>query len=421
MKPQKQSTETRQQYAQASSKIALKICRDAIWHGNLCNWIGASNEDYFGTSKIYAKALNLDFYSGTAGVLFYLVSVNKILKNLILEETITGTVNQILSQIPHIAIQGKLGFHTGLSGIAYALITAGEHFKNNTWIEKGLQLMYEIDSLALEEQGLDVIDGAAGTIPLLIRYAQQYKRTQLLKVAEKLGNHLIQKAQKSSQGISWNTAGPQKQNLTGQAHGTSGIATGLLDLYVATKKEAYKETALKAFEYESHHFSHQHQNWADFRDFSQIFGLNNIPDESSFNSCAWCHGAAGIALSRLRASQVLNDSEMRKQAEIAIHKTLQELRLQPNESTSLCHGIAGNADILISASQILNKPELMLKANESGDYMMKELLQKSIPFTNGLHNTYDIPDMMLGSAGVGYFFLRLYDAKQFESVLLVTP
>ena len=76
---------------------------------------------------------------------------------------------------------------------------------------------------------------------------------------------------------------------------------------------------------------------------------------------------------------------------------------------------------LVGFAYSSDKPELMIKANESGDYMMKELFQKHIPFTNGLHNTYEIPDIMLGSAGVGYFFLRLYDAKQFESILLVSP
>jgi lantibiotic biosynthesis protein len=384
MKPQKYMTETRQKYAQVASKIALKICRDAIWNGNACNWISVSNEDYFGTPKTYAKALNLDFYSGTSGILFYLISVYKIFKDNILEETIKGTVNQVLPQIPSLSIYGKLGFHTGLSGIAFALISAGEMLNNASWTTQGLQLMEEIDDLDLEQQGLDVIDGAAGTIPLLIRYAQQYERPQLLKVAEKLGNHLLEKAQTSPQGMSWNTAGPQKQNLTGQAHGTSGIATGLLNLYVATKNENYKQAAIKAFQYENHHFSHQHQNWADFRDFSQISGLVNTPPEASFNSCAWCHGAAGIALSRLRAYQVLNNPEMKKEAEIALEKTIQELRLQATESTSLCHGIAGNSDILITASQILNKPEMMLKANESGDYIMKELFEKNIPFTNGI-------------------------------------
>ncbi len=421
MQPQKYLLETRQQYVQDAHKIALKICRDAIWHGNACNWIGASNEDHFGTPKTFAKALNLDFYSGTAGVLYFLVSVNKTLKDEILEETIKGTAQQIIEQIPALTEYGKLGFHTGLSGIAFALITAGENLKNKQWTKQGLQLMEDIDKLDLSNQGLDVIDGAAGTIPLLIRYAQQFERSNLLKIAQKLGNHLIDKAEKTDQGSSWNTAGPQKQNLTGQAHGVSGIATALLELFVVTQQDNYKTTALDALRYENHHFSHQHKNWADFRDFSQISGLGNTPPEASFSSCAWCHGAAGIALSRLRGYQILNDANLKKEAEIAVQKTLEELRLLPQESTSLCHGIAGNSDILITASQILGKPELMLKANESGDYISKNFIQKDIPLTNGLHNTHDIPDMMLGSAGVGYFLLRLSDTKQYESVLLITP
>lgn len=419
MKPQKYMIEVHQKYLQATQKIALSICRDAIWHGKACNWISASNEDHFGVPKTYAKALGLDFYSGTSGILFYLVSVNKVFKNNVLSETIVGTVEQILSQIPHLSVYGKLGFHTGLSGIAFALITAGENFKNKQWIEEGLKLLTELDTLDLEQQGLDVIDGAAGTIPLLVRYAEIYHRPDLLAIAQKLGNHLIQKAQTTPQGSSWNTAGPQKQNLTGQAHGASGIATGLLELFVATQQAQYRDVALNAFRYENHHFSHQHKNWADFRDFSQITGLANTPSETSFNSCAWCHGAAGIALSRLRAYEILQDAGMKKDAELAIQKTIDELRHSPQESTSLCHGIAGNADILLSASQILNRPDLLLKANESGNYIVQEIIEKDIPLMNGLHNTYQIPDMMLGVAGVGYFLLRLYNHAQFESILMI--
>jgi lantibiotic biosynthesis protein len=421
MKPQKYMTKIRQDYADAASKIALKIGRDAIWHGETCNWISVSNEDHFGTPKTYAKALNLDFYSGTSGILFYLVSANKIIKDDILNDTIKGTVNQILAQIPSLSNYGKLGFHTGLSGIAFALITAGKNHNNTDWIAAGLSLMEDIDNLDLDTQGLDVIDGAAGTIPLLIRYALEYERPIFLKIAEKLGNHLLHKVQLSAQGASWNTAGPQKQNLTGHAHGTSGIAMGLLDLYIATKNEKYKEVAMKALEYENHHFSNQHKNWADFRDFSQTTGLASTPTETSFNSCAWCHGAAGIALSRLRFFQILKNEKMKTDAELAIQKTIQELRYQAIESTSLCHGSAGNSDILITASQILNRPDLLLKANETGDYIFKEFLQKNIPITNGLHNTHEIPDFMLGAAGVGYFFLRLLDPSQFESVLMLNP
>ncbi len=157
----------------------------------------------------------------------------------------------------------------------------------------------------------------------------------------------------------------------------------------------------------------------DLRDFSQISGLANTPAEASYNTCAWCHGAAGIALSRLRAYQVLGEESLKKEAEIAIKKTVKELRLDATESTSLCHGMAGNSDILITASQILKQPEYMLKAYNTGDYIINELIKKNKPFYNGLHNTHDLPDMMLGSAGVGYFFLRLFDSIQFESILMI--
>ncbi len=36
---------------------------------------------------------------------------------------------------------------------------------------------------------------------------------------------------------------------------------------------------------------------------------------------------------------------------------------------------------------------------------------------SGIQTEYDLPDLMLGWSGVGYFFLRMYDVERFPSIL----
>jgi lantibiotic modifying enzyme len=86
-------------------------------------------------------------------------------------------------------------------------------------------------------------------------------------------------------------------------------------------------------------------------------------------------------------------------------------------SFSLCHGQAGNADVLISGSQLLGEENPLRSAEAIAQEGMERYERRRIPWPCGLPNANETPDLMLGLAGIGYFYLRLADPERIPSVL----
>ena len=155
----------------------------------------------------------------------------------------------------------------------------------------------------------------------------------------------------SSEGWSWKTIDIPGQaglrNLTGFSHGTAGIGWALLELSSATGEARFRSAAEEAFRYERTHYSPEQENWPDFRDFLRAPG-----GSGPVFGTAWCHGAPGIALSRLRAWGLTASPQSREEAEAAVRTTTRAVQ-SPDAvrgGFSLCHGCAGNADVLLEAA-----------------------------------------------------------------------
>ena len=127
----------------------------------------------------------------------------------------------------------------------------------------------------------------------------------------------------------------------------------------------------------------------------------------------WCHGAPGIALSRLRAYQITGNEVYKEEAEIALSTTRAAIVASMESRRldySLCHGLPGNADVLISGNQVLGSAR-------TNDIHLARQVAGAITQFRGLGDI-ESPSLMLGLAGVGYFFLRLCNAE-IPSVLLL--
>src|SRR5262249_35833084 len=138
-------------------------------------------------------------------------------------------------------------------------------------------------------------------------------------------------------------------------------------------------------------------------------------------SVAWCHGAPGIGLSRLRAYSILEDQSCLAEAEIAVTTTTQLLR-EPalrNQNYSLCHGAGGNAELLLAVAEMLDRPALRTTAEDVGWYGIETYLKVRRSWPCGVVPGGETPNLMLGLAGIGHFYLRLYDPAKVPSVLIV--
>jgi lantibiotic modifying enzyme len=111
--------------------------------------------------------------------------------------------------------------------------------------------------------------------------------------------------------------------------------------------------------------------------------------------------------------------EVRKQAETAVQTTARSLTGVPGkESYSLCHGIAGNTEALIYASSVLGEPTWLRLARQTGLRGIESYHLAGADWPCGIPGGESNPSLLLGLAGIGYFYLRLIEPERFPSVLI---
>ncbi|MBI1227764.1 MAG: hypothetical protein GC192_21195 [Bacteroidetes bacterium] len=406
-------------YLQTATRLGNRICRDAIRHKGLSNWIAAgSDPETPMSSKPYYHSLKGDWYSGTSGIAFFLANLFTVSGERLHRQVAVEAMRQALSALPEIE-HGKLGFHSGVTGIGFAAVHVGELLACPDLTEDGLKALTSLDDLPFDGYTLDVVDGCAGAIPAVLSIARRYPSPKFDSLLDKMGKHLLETMEKEPSGYSWPTFPGAKSNLTGLAHGTSGIASALLELWAHTGDATYLNVATGGFAYEESHFVPEKKNWPDFRNYSDYEGLQMAEPTGPTCGCAWCHGAPGIGMARLRAFELTQNPSYRHFAEQAVETTAESLDNGLMANFSLCHGVCGNADLLLYAADVLGDEALVSKAETAVERLITDFEQKGTPIPNGGQNDFFVPDMMLGLAGMGYCLLRLADRQRFGSVLLL--
>jgi type 2 lantibiotic biosynthesis protein LanM len=398
------------QYRQAAISIGNRICKDAIWYNDTCNWVGLA-VDINNGRKIYSRALPPDFYDGIAGTAFFLLQLYRIDKHPVVYKTIKGAINQLISSGNEIKSNG---FFNGHAGIIFTLKNASIVLKDKNIERHATQKLNRLIATAKHETESDIISGAAGIILFLLYYYDHFdKQSSLLKTAKSLGEGLIARANKNGRGYSWKTLEGFSQNLTGFAHGASGIAAALIELYAVSKEEKFLFAAREAFRYEASFFNEQKRNWPDFR-----FTDSTKPEAEQNCGIAWCHGVPGIGLARLRAYEITGDKNILADAEKAAALTATHLNPESINDYSICHGLTGNAVFLLNAAKILKKKKYHDAVVQMANKCMEQFISRDIPFPNGYLTDRESPCLMQGNSGIGYFFLQLYDPLLFPSLFI---
>jgi hypothetical protein len=224
-----------------------------------------------------------------------------------------------------------------------------------------------------------------------------------------------------------------RRPLTGLAHGASGYATALLELAAYTQEIEFWYGACQAYAYERSQFLKHVINWPDFRcnelwramyEVGEV-GVQRMLVEgravsltTTSHMSAWCHGAPGIGLARIRAYQLDGDNRLLQEACAAAHATNASLR-DESGNYSLCHGHTGNAEAVLrmtsGAPNFIQGAPALLRLAQMGDLV----LAGESP-THGTIGPLPDPTLMLGTAGFLYALARLVEPA-LPSVLLVEP
>jgi lantibiotic modifying enzyme len=411
-------------YLETAASIAAGLCRDAIWEGRRANWLGDMMEFVLGSWQVVHRSFAAELYGGTSGIGLFLARAWQATGEGVFRQTAEGAAAQALSRWDEAPPAARVGYYAGSVGIADALCQIGEAVDRQDLVEQALHTLVRHLDVEPGPYMIDVIGGVAGAIPPLLKLASRYSRPELRERAIQFGDHLLKRANRNQRHWSWTTmepaaAGtPGQPDLTGFSHGTAGVVWALAELHKATGRAELVEGVRQGLQYEQFWYQADIENWPDFR--AQTIPQ---PDGTLRHSCsmAWCHGAPGIALGRLRVAALTGDATIRQQAEAALRSTSRGLAVSMpgQESFCLCHGAGGNAESLIYAAEALNQAAWLDLARQTGDRGIEMYQRADRPWPCGVTGGGANPSLLIGLAGIGYFYLRLYDPARFRSVLIV--
>jgi hypothetical protein len=412
-------------FLDTADRIGQHLLQKAIWHGNRCNWLGAVTKKLsstIGRPGMAYGALGPELYAGTSGVALFLTELYVATGDAAIRRLALASIRQALSRLDAISPLNRLGLFTGWCGIAFAAARVGTLLGEDELMERASQLLQRSMNECQAKHEFDLLSGSAGAIVALVTLQDILNDASFLDFAVRLGDELLDTADKDGIGYSWKSVSDRDQhNLTGLSHGTAGAGYALLELFQATGDSKYHTAADEAFQFERYWFDPSEGNWPDFREEPSSIKRNQRP--LSF-ATAWCHGAPGIALSRLRAYTILGDKMCKAEALTALQTTCRMVEMTLPSAVgnfSLCHGLAGNAEVLLYGDQVLriewaDGSAYALKVANVGieSYGARDL---AWPCGTELGET---PDLMLGLAGIGYFYLRLHNPT-IPSLLLLQP
>jgi lantibiotic biosynthesis protein len=404
----------------AAHRIGAGLVETAIWEADRCTWIGVDGplDPHSPPGGPPAcSPIGGHLYSGTAGVALFLAELAMTTGDAALEKTALGAARHAIHAAAREDPAG--GLYTGAISAAFGAAYAGALLGDVDVVHAARGIAHTFDPSMAE---CDLLSGLAGAELALLTLASALGDLPLHGSARAAADTLLSRAQRDEYGLSWpSSANKGKRNLLGFSHGAAGVACALLEAFAATGEGGYRAAALEAFAYERAWFDPLAQNWPTLLGA----GTKTTPRQARRlpRINYWCHGAPGAALARIRAYEILALPALEWQACVALDTTaaaleaIEDVRL---ENFSLCHGLAGMAAILLEGFRAL--PTARKSWRDLAWRVARAGLEAHASPADWLCGTraYGAPGLMIGLAGIGMFYLRLYD-ESVPSVLLVRP
>jgi type 2 lantibiotic biosynthesis protein LanM len=359
--------------------------------------------------------LGVDLYDGLPGVALFLAHLGALTgepRYTDLAEAALGALRRQVGGGP--SVLGAIGGFNGWGGVIYTYAHLGALWERPALWDEAEAAVERLAPLLGRDEQCDVIGGAAGCLGGLFSLYRCTPSPGTLAAAVRGGDRLLARAQPMRQGIGWATGAAGTPPLTGFAHGAAGIAWALGELAALTGAERFRRAASEAIAYERSLFSPEAGNWPDLRDRAAPEQPAN--GRASRFMTAWCHGAPGIGLARLRALRHRDDANARAEIDAALRTTLAG---GFGGNHSLCHGDLGNLELLLQAAETLGEPRWRAEVDRLAAAALEGIERDGWRCANPLG--VESPGLMTGLAGIGYGLLRLAEPARVPSVLVLAP
>jgi type 2 lantibiotic biosynthesis protein LanM len=400
-------------------RLAALAIRDAREVGYV-TWIGLEFRN-----KVWSLSpMPEDLYAGLPGIALFLGYLGEITGDVETTGLARAAVATLRSRVdggaPGIT---NIGTFLGWGGILYAFVHLAALWRDGELLAAAQRIPERIAALVESDEDLDVVGGAAGAIPALLALhsarasSSAASSSEALSTAVLCGERLLARAQPAGPGLGWLTRIADERPQVGFSHGNAGIGLSLVELGAASGEARFTEAGLAAFSWEREVFWSELKHWLDRRE-------GEAPPPESTVAMAWCYGAPGVALSRLRAlRRLLADRAARPERE-ALERELEDaLRLTAErgfgQNHCLCHGDLGNLDVLLEAARQLGDPARAAEVKRLTHAVLAGI-ERDGPRC-GTRGGVESPGLMNGLAGIGYGLLRLADPDRVPSVLAQAP
>ena len=425
-------------HLEEAAALGDRLAGAALWHGDRCNWFGRAKGTGTRDGLPAARPMEPSFYSGTAGIAWFLAHLADKTGEPRHRATAEGAARHALrharaldptaasDDLARRDLGGRLrgGYYIGSLGVAWVGWTLGTRWGQQDLRRGALAVLEGLDLDGPAPFEDDLVFGSAGAIPALLQMEDQ-GCPGAGALAHRLALRVARAAGRREDGA-WTWTPPHwnsgSEPLTGWSHGASGFAWGLACAWSAFKDEEFRAGALGALAYERSVYDAQANVWPDFQLREE--------DGSPGRRRTWCHGAPGIGLARVLVGRLIDARELREEARLARRATLEELQERlpvPGLDFAPCCGLAGLAEVLWLLDEALGLDGGHGRARAVADWGIARFGREARAASAGIADWPTAaaagfhPSLLTGLAGIGHFLLRLEDPARVPTVLAPGP
>jgi lantibiotic modifying enzyme len=315
-------------------QIGNSLVQQAEWKQNLVWKTLRANKE---KKILWQYSENL--YDGVAGVALFLIELSYYSQSSLHTEAAEESFQKLMEycrQNP----TSRHGFYSGRMGVSYVAYRFFEITGKQIYLAAAFELARNATDFLISSPPDEIFSGTSGTLLGLLHLhvaSDKYDKSQLPWLENLISEyiiHILNKAKVWRQGLYWDKSPQQIQGLCGFTHGAAGVGFVLLETARYFNIKSLEYIAEQAFFYESLHYNETNNNWTDLRKRLLKDGEPDPEHEIHFRNQrkdyfnqgndinAWCNGAVGIGLSRLRAFEILGKTHYKKEVEHAIKKTI---------------------------------------------------------------------------------------------------
>lgn len=383
--------------------IAAWLCDNAVVTDGDISWIGLQFAE---KERWRLVPVEIGFYSGIAGITVFLAGYLQIFEDEKADGIFRRAVKKMMdytekaSEKTDFSDALKTGLYDGEGFVIYAYLLLYKITGQITYLHYAQIHFQVIEKFLWEDRYYDYLSGGAGAICAALMLYQAANAEKYLAIAVRLEKQMWEQGQTMDRGFGWRLK-DMTCPLAGMAHGNSGFLMAYANLYEATADAGYLEKMFRLLEYEDSLYSETAENWLDMR--------NGVDNPRIMN--AWCHGAPGVLLSRLRLDKLCVRDKcftdiIRRDISRASRAVFSGM---PDGQICLCHGMAGN--LLIMQKYLSGYND---KALEKRFYQMMSLFLDKLEDKSRLKvSEYLNPGFMNGISGVGMALIELSEDRGF--------